>query len=155
MNEHEVEELAAVVRAEWADGSARDSVETTDVGGEPEPPDDTGETWFRAGWPLGAPAPVLQSSTARIRFISAKSLGATLVCCFSLDEDPQQYLMCFDLAPVPPGGLNILAGRVGVEIGKLASSRDWDRTQRGVLPVSSSLTIVLPSTSWGGSRSGK
>jgi hypothetical protein len=68
-----------------------------------------------AYWPIGSPHPVVADSTRLIGFVAAKSLGKTLLFCFTLDEKTRQYILCFDIAHWSAGELSVAAANISVE----------------------------------------
>jgi hypothetical protein len=136
MNEHEANQLAALVAREW-------SAPMTWIEGQPEA-DPPGGPRVGAYWPLGSPAPVRAHPARRFHFLAAHALGTNVVVCFTLDEHPRQYLLCIDVSRWPADGPLITTGSVDETIMRLIGSQNWAETQQGVLEVSPSLTIVLP-----------
>lgn len=139
MNEHDAERLAAVVTEEWAQASPP-------LPGDATSPDvDPSEPGVGAYWPIGSPVPIRGHSVRfRVNFVAAKSLGTSLLFCFTLDGELRQYLLCFDLARTPADDFRVASGAVFAAVMRLIGSSNWEETQQGVLPVSHSLTIVLP-----------
>ncbi|MGB6162787.1 MAG: hypothetical protein WCF33_00475 [Pseudonocardiaceae bacterium] len=139
MNERDAERLAVVVAEEWV------QVSPPFLGDATSPDADPGEPRVGAYWPIGFPVPVRGNSfRSRVSFIAAKALGTSLLFCFTLDAQPQQYLLCFDLARTPADDLRVASGAVFTAVMRLLGRSNWEETQQGVLPVSHSLTIVLP-----------
>lgn len=136
MNEHEAERLADLVSQEWSS-----PVEPLDVEPEIDPP---GPRVAGAYWPLGSPAPVRANPLRRVNFVAAKALGTNLVFCFTIDEKPRQYLLCFDLSEWSALDPLLTTGSVYVKVRRLIGSVNWESTQQGVLNVGPSLAIILP-----------
>lgn len=140
MNADEVEQLASMITEEWTE-AAPSFVDDDTTAPVVKPRKARVGTY----WPIGSPVPVERRAVrSRVNFIGVKALGTSLLFCFTLDGEPRQYLLCFDLAKTPANDFRVLSGSVFEGVIRLIGSPDWEATQQAVLPVSPSLTIVLP-----------
>jgi hypothetical protein len=133
MNEDEAEQLASMVTEEWTEAPPSFFDDTTAPVVKPKEP--------RVGsyWPIGSPGPVEGTAVrSRVNFIGSKALGTSLLFCFTLDGEPRQYLLCFDLAETPANDFRVLSGSVFVAV-----IRDW-LPELGGNPTSCTLSITFP-----------
>jgi hypothetical protein len=134
MDELGAEQLAVLVADEWADAP---------WGHEAASGGDADEPQLGAYWPLDAPAPARRDLPAfRVRFVAAKALGTNLLFCFTLDDKPKQYILCFDVAQWNDGP-DMAQNSVFEAVTRLVDYPNWEEARAGVLKVSSSLTIAL------------
>jgi hypothetical protein len=139
MNEDQAEQLAILVTEEWTEAAPSFLGDTTSPEVKPD------ERRVGAYWPIGSPVPVERTTArSRVNFIGAKALGTSLLFCFTLDREPRQYLLCFDLTATSANDFRVLSGSIFEAVIRLIGSPDWEETQQAVLTVSPSLTIVLP-----------